>query len=204
MIRLIANTDIGSTSFTSRIQTKVVMIVDAAHEHREQRGDHAAEDDEREQEEQREREHLGARQVLLDLLADLRERELAAAGGHARLALHALLQLLGQRVVVGAGAEGGEQVGRAAVARDQLGRLAVADGDHVGDVGVAQRPAPRARSSARACGESTGAPSRTSTTMSGDAERPVARWTASRARTDSEPWSSKSSSESSSVTTGPP
>ena len=69
----------------------------AAHQHREQGGDHAAEDDERQQEEQREGEHLGAREVLLDLLADLGEGELAAAGGHARLALHARLELLGER-----------------------------------------------------------------------------------------------------------
>ena len=114
------------------------MIVVAADEHRQQRRHHAAEDDERQQEEQREGEQLGAREVLLHLLADLHEGELAAARGHVGLALHPLLQLLGDRVVVRAGAEDGEHVRRPAVAGDQLARLAVADGDDLGHVGVAE------------------------------------------------------------------
>ena len=139
MIRLIANTDIGSISFDEPQPHERGEDRRGAHGHRQQRRDDAAEDDQRQQEQQREGEHLRAREVLLDLLADLHEGEPAAAGGHARLALDALLQPLGGGVLVHAGAEGGEQVGRAAVARDELGRLAVADGDDRGDVGVAQR-----------------------------------------------------------------
>ena len=81
--------------------------------------------------------------------------------------------------------------------RDQLGRPPSRGGGDRGDVRVAQR-----RGDAidlRLLG-----PLRTSTTMSGDAERPVARSTVSRASTDSDAWSSKSSSESSMPTTGPP
>ena len=72
--RLIANVDIGSNSLTSRSRAKREQDRGHPDHERQQRGDEAAEHEQREQEQDRRGQQLRPREVGLDLLADLRER----------------------------------------------------------------------------------------------------------------------------------
>ena len=139
MIRLIANTDIGSISFTSRSHTNVARIAVAPTA----TGSSAATTLRKTTSDSRNSSGKAsssarARSCSICSLTCMKASRPPPAVTPG-LALDALLQPLGGGVLVHAGAEGGEQVGRAAVAGDELGRLAAADGDHLGDVGVAQR-----------------------------------------------------------------
>ena len=167
---------------------------------RQQRRDEPAEDEQRDEEQQRERDHLGAREVLLHLLAGLLADDLRPADGHARAAL----EPVDDRLVVRVRAQRDRDVARAPVARDQLARparLVRVDARDLrplggGDDRAQLLPARRASRPA--------APSRTSAITSGFADAPVASAIASRAWTASADGGSKSSSESSSPATGPP
>ena len=125
---------------------------------REQRGDEPAEHEQREQEQQREGEQLGPREVLGDLRADLRRGDRQPAERDLRP--ERALEPLRHHLVVGAGARPRQQVRRPTVTRAVAGHDAGDPG--VGAqhrLGIGGRPAHQ-RDHGRA-----------------SADAPVARWT---------------------------
>ena len=75
MTRLSAKTEIGVTPLTTRINASVSTIESPPASIGSARSDHAAEDPEREQEEQRERDQLGAKEIVLRLRPHLLVRD---------------------------------------------------------------------------------------------------------------------------------
>ena len=107
-------------------------------------GHQAAEEHERQQQEDREGEHLGPRQVVGDLLVDLRAGDHLSAQGHPGDPGHRLLEALGQRVVAGVltRSQGHREVGRSPVAGHQR-RARLAEGGHPRHVAVGTQDARR-------------------------------------------------------------
>ena len=105
-----------------------------------------------------------------DLLADLLEGELAAADRHARLALQRG-PARGRASPSASVRKVADHVGGAAVLGDQRAVAAALVAGHVRRSRGPATPSRRGRASAAPARESTGAPSRTSATMSGDGAR---------------------------------
>ena len=132
MVRLSAKIEIEPSSAATLSARKVPTIARPPISSGRQGCDEAAEEEQREQEEQGEGEQLGHLQVLLDLLVHLLVGEREAADRNALLfgqlladAVSGLLLVL----VVGRG-EADREVGRVAVAGDEVGGAGLGEADH--------------------------------------------------------------------------